>query len=602
MFLATTALTEFWNRDEEILFLGPWCLRQSRQSEWKDLRYRVVSSPWADPAKFSAVCETLNIRYERILSHLVDYLNEIHEVSFSCRYWRILVGPWLLRYLHVAFDRYAHLEAALSQYATAHTLLLDPASFRVPADFCEAEEFMLNDPYNLQIISQQLKALGHCFPNKFLAPQWLEFGMNDDRPRRNLPEVIKAAAWRGVRLAGEIAGRIQRKPWAAICEFYSTPRDTWSLAWRTRFRAIPIETKKGWPFEASLPLFDERRQGLRSIPAADEFERVFCASLPWGMPTLYLESYLRARGEALSDVHAKACTLVSAVGWAHNERFKFVAAERSERGARIMAVQHGGGYGMFQHLPLEAHESQIADSYGVWGWASDSPNLCQNLPHPRVVSAGTRRSSRKDWRQVSEILLVETGHPRYLHRFDSTSVASHFDEYCEWQFRFLAALAYCLRSNLTIRSYPGEHGQMMRDRINARFPGTRWDTGASFQKRVQTVRIVVIDNAYTTFLETLAGNVPTLLFWDPRRWPLRPQAEPYVRALREAGILYDCPETAAIALESAYDHVHDWWYAPVVQEARKHFVDRYALVRLNWHERWAQAIKEQITLSQKPGF
>lgn len=37
MFLATTALSEFWDKDQEILFLGSWCLRYDRRSEWGNL-------------------------------------------------------------------------------------------------------------------------------------------------------------------------------------------------------------------------------------------------------------------------------------------------------------------------------------------------------------------------------------------------------------------------------------------------------------------------------------------------------------------------------------------------------------------------------------
>ena len=46
--LATTALTELWDLDNRLLFLGPWCLTAKKADkiiEKKD--YMMASSPWS---------------------------------------------------------------------------------------------------------------------------------------------------------------------------------------------------------------------------------------------------------------------------------------------------------------------------------------------------------------------------------------------------------------------------------------------------------------------------------------------------------------------------------------------------------------------------
>ena len=42
MFLATTALSEFWDKGQETLFLGPWCRREDFRPEWEALRGEVL--------------------------------------------------------------------------------------------------------------------------------------------------------------------------------------------------------------------------------------------------------------------------------------------------------------------------------------------------------------------------------------------------------------------------------------------------------------------------------------------------------------------------------------------------------------------------------
>lgn len=80
----------------------------------------------------------------------------------------------------------------------------------------------------------------------------------------------------------------------------------------------------------------------------------------------------------------------------------------------------------------------------------------------------------------------------------------------------------------------------------------------------------------TGFLETLGRNIPTIMFWNPKHWELRPSAQPYFDLLKEAGILHETPEAAAARAAEVWDDVAGWWNQPEVQDARRCFCDRFA--------------------------
>jgi len=42
MFLASTALTEFWDEEDELLFLGSWCRPHEKAKQWRDRRGRLM--------------------------------------------------------------------------------------------------------------------------------------------------------------------------------------------------------------------------------------------------------------------------------------------------------------------------------------------------------------------------------------------------------------------------------------------------------------------------------------------------------------------------------------------------------------------------------
>src|SRR5579872_921586 len=109
MFLATTALTEFWEPTQEILCLGPWCF-SADQNLPELLTYRMMDSPWKDGRLYLRASADLETRYDVLLRNLTHWLNDIHRVSFTKRYWRILIGPWLLHNVNVLYDRYTYLK------------------------------------------------------------------------------------------------------------------------------------------------------------------------------------------------------------------------------------------------------------------------------------------------------------------------------------------------------------------------------------------------------------------------------------------------------------------------------------------------------------
>ena len=132
MFLATTALTEFWNKDQEILALGAGCLLYDKRSEWESLNYRVMPRVWDDRQRFYQASRYLEGCQEQVLEQIAGYLNSVHKVSRSQRYWRIIIGPWLFDHLQCVYDRYVQLGEALRSYPDIETLTLDAGSFRTP--------------------------------------------------------------------------------------------------------------------------------------------------------------------------------------------------------------------------------------------------------------------------------------------------------------------------------------------------------------------------------------------------------------------------------------------------------------------------------------
>src|SRR5689334_13288435 len=130
MFLATTALTEFWGDRRDLLLLGQWCV-STRRPDSLDIRdARIMPSPWNDRERFYEAAGRVHRYAETLLSHLTRYLNQVHQTHHSERYWRIIIGPWTIQYTHVLYDRFINLQTAFATYPDLGTVVMDEDSFR----------------------------------------------------------------------------------------------------------------------------------------------------------------------------------------------------------------------------------------------------------------------------------------------------------------------------------------------------------------------------------------------------------------------------------------------------------------------------------------
>jgi len=599
MFLATTALSQFWDTDQDILFLSSGCLRYEARSTWQSLQYEVMPSPWDDRQRFYDAARYLEGCYERMLDRISQYLNTVHQVSHGQRYWRIIVGPWLFNYLGVVYDRYTLLTDAFDKYPRLQTYTLDPQCFRSPKNMEEYSNLVCYDSYNLQLFSQLLQWMEVTSPTRVLERDKLAPSVPVVPLKSKWRYAVKSAARFGLNFGEVGLSRIlKRAARVYLCNMNLPRKQTWAIARRTRMGAIPLPTKNEWPFVTPEPDFNDRRNDLAQLEASDDFEGALVQTLPQNFPSLYLEGFHLAQAETVKKWPRTPPVLVSLTGWYSNEPFKFLAAGESEKGSRLVAVQHGGLYGTSRLWPNELHELRVSDSYMVWGWAEENGRSQRNLPSPKLSSLSKVQRTEPRGEKEGPILMVTTAHPRFLLRFQAMPVGGQWSDYFEWRYRFLKAAPDQVRQVMLLRSGEKDYGWDNRTRTLHDFPEVRWDDGVSYHRSLKSCRIAVSDYPATTFVEAMVANIPTVLFWDPQRWEMRDEAEPYFEDLRQAGVLWDSPEAAATHTASIFADPWEWWRSQRVQKACGRFLDRYALGRKDWVDCWAEALREEAALSR----
>jgi putative transferase (TIGR04331 family) len=578
MFIATTAVEEFWDTSDELLFLGEWSKLYARRSVWGALPHQTLPYPWPDAASVEPVGEYCQATYERFLALLGKALNDALGRSWNTEQYRLVVGPWLMYFIHQAFDKYTALKQAFDAFPDAHTRVLASEQFYTPLDFPDYIQLHSDDRYQLQMYSVLLVAMGYVFPSGKLSrplhtPDHWESGAS-------LKDAIHRVSVAGIAALARL--RLGRGG-AVIVQPVFNRRGrfaNWaSLLLRSGFRLTPDD------YRYRVRVSSKKNPGLRALikldagEGLDEFGAVLARLIPDALPVGYLEGFGTFLGACDKTPKRNATTYYSANGLFASTLFCFDMARLGTR-RQLVYQQHGGGYGIDALSPPEEHERACADQYFTWGWQGPGARF---LPHPKIPGPATRQQ------QTSGVLLVMTANPRYVFLFHCQVISSQILSYIERSIVFCANLPSKLA--LTIRPQFQENGWDLIARVQDRDISFNLDRHeCSFETAVSRSRVCVIDHLATTFLEAMALNSPTVIFFPPGAYLIREEASPLFERLRTVGILHDSAEAAARHVTNVYDEPLRWWDSEAVQDVRRAFCERYCRYEKDWVGAWIREL------------
>ena len=563
LFLVTTASEDTWPEpNKPVLFLGEWCRLYSRKDYWKKIVSKTVLYHWDDRDKLYKDYQYLLELYEVLLAELTIELNKIHGVSYTIRYWRIVIGPWLLMFLPVIFDRWSCIHVAIDRYSVTNTNILEEIDLSyVPVSMEHFTNIVGTDLWNHAVYSSILKFINYekiVFIKKPVnIPEWQK---KENKVKKNLISKIKD-----------------------LSLFFSTNKNYFFYAtYLKKFDVSKLQLKLGQiPVFYQERFFYQERYSSRFSPQDyfrgitlsgfepnNAFERYAKEIIPLQIPTVYLEGYksLSERTEKIRwPINPKLIWTSNA--YFMDEVFKVWAAKKVDNGVPLVIGQHGGHYGQGLFNTSEYHELKICDYYLSWGWGGEDG---------QIVPVGTIKQPIKINKKNDTILFIISGIGRYSDGLISMPLSSQWIDYFDDQMKFYENLPEHISGNVLIRLYPHDYEWSQRERWKDRFPNSEIDEcEIGFNKVIKNTKLFISGWNSTTYLESLHSNVPTIIFWKPKYFEMRSDTKEIFDDLRKANILHDDPVSAAKHLVNIYNNIDMWWNAPDVIFARKKFTEKY---------------------------
>lgn len=589
MFLVLTALEEFWDTSQPMLFLGEWCKKYERKAVWEKLTASVLQSDKLQYANSYEAYQYASSTYEKLLPKIAEWLNELHHTQHSLSYWRLLVGPFLFWYTQVVYQRFLYLAAAYHEYPNLETHGLSHHTFMTPMSTNEFVCFAsYHDTWNLQLFTQILD-LYFKKPTCYKKIIW-----KTELEVRNGHFYEGSYKWRTkffiniLRILNKFKGM---QNIGILNGFFST-RDLFKLMLGSGFRILPLLPTKpinrGQNLSRSIlspnSIDMKKRKMLLNITVEDELSKLIINTLPVNMPFNFVEGY-QHEVEASKKYFPYVSKVILQEQVASYDQYKFWIGEQLELGAKVMGYQHGGCYGMQKASSAEFLERHVSHFFISWGW-SDKNVLPAPMSHDYRLFEKYSRKEKNE--KAKDILWVATLYVRYSIAIYDWPITGR--PYLNYQKRFFDNVENKIATDICMRLNPSfenlEEVKMFIPGLNVYSPKNR----ESFFTHLDSTKIVVIDNPSTTFLYALALNIPTILFWDKEHWVFRDEAKPYLEMLERVGIYYETPEAAAQMLNKIADDPYPWWNSEAVQSVRQQFCDNFARIAPRYLREWTDLL------------
>lgn len=573
-FLVTTDIESTWKKDESMIYLGTWCLRYSRKECWKSLNYSVFPYHWDNRQQLVSDFLYINTVYEKLLIETAKELNKIHRVNYSVRYWRIVVGYWLLYFIQIYFDRWQMLQRVSKEYPNLSMCRIAQNKTIYPTQ--DTEEFV--------------RQIQESSWNEILYADIAEkhtnikvYKINENSNHVNPESSIKFKANNDL-----LTKKMRYVNLRRILDFLATKR-----IFRGMGVAVHLQyLKKFEYFKLSIMLRQLPMRGLRTYTMSfapdqsqrnwtlifdygDVFTKAVSSEIPRFLPVCFLEGYSKLSQSAL-DLNAiiNPKIIVADSAFIGDESWKLWAANNCENGSKLVISQHGGHYGTGAWSSAELHEIAISDRFISWGWKRKNEKKIVPAPPPKLIGNKIIKATNKGTcLQVTASLERQSG---LLHSFP---IASQIECYLNDQIKFALSLSNEVRQKLIVRLFPMDFNWDIEQRWNDQAPGVVKDLGdKDINLLMNNARICVATYNATFFLESMTRNVPTVMFWNPFYWELNENAAPYYNLLSQASILFDDPVSCANHINSIWDDVENWWRSPLVQKTVDEFLTEFALV------------------------
>ena len=563
-------LEQIEHNESEKYLLGDWCLQNTSDIYLETDKYLVQRHHWIDSQKYEKDFSYLDTLNDRLLLPLSIFLNKYHNVNYSTRYWRIILGPWLLTFIPTLFDRWETLRLAFdSNRSWEYDLFIFDSKKFVPHNFENYQKQSISHIWNSYIFSQILT---------FQYSRKVNFKIiryEGNYPTESLKKTKFSFNRKALRFIDNLFSliRVKHKVIFATSYLKLYPYIKLSL----KLKQIPrIDSIDSESIDFKKPVSGpDRKIKLDQFNPENDFENFIQEVLFLHIPQSYLESYSEMKHE-VSKIKRNGSIIFTANAHLENDFFNHWCARMVELGTLLVTSQHGGAFK--QSKNIFSHQEKISDKMIVWHKPIESNHVrlsANKLIHSRSIKSGR------------ELSIVALESQIYVYRAQTGIKAESLIDYNQ-KINFIKKLSKNSFQSLKVRADSrGEGWFNSENRYRKDLGSDKISNYKSFEKMLSNSKIVVCTYPLTTYLEAMFSGIPTIALYKKEHYKFSPIFDSLIISLEKNNMIFYDSESAANHINNIWNNPLEWWESNEVFRARKMFFDICGDSDEDWLDEWS---------------
>lgn len=500
-----------------------------------------------------------------LLPDYVDYLNQMHKVSYSLKFWKTLVYPWLATIVQILYERQTMVLSFVDKHKNEPLRVKLIRKESVP---------IVRDTLHLQSVLSSTPSFNHwCFSRimEKVAPEsweieYMDYNFSEAESLKLFTTSFQYKVKQGLKKAINIlAPRCSNVYGMSILDriYFS-----FFLFLKRPIKSIGHEIDEG----------EEKLQG-RELKWVFNFKEILETTFPEDLKAINLQDNIKAKKGKIqlfsNDLY-------------YGLESKIKAAFKKERGEVIIPSQHGGymiGSGYVNEVITNI---ELKQNYFIsWGWKH--PDIESVIPLPSPLLSKMKDSHQE---KNATVILMTTVSLFYNHRYNSGLSPHYMFNYRSDRVDFVKQLKEEIRSELLYRPFP-ENNRSLSDSsyMLDKIPNLKILKGRNIHNQLLECRLLIMDNPSTTVAIAMAANIPLIIVFDPIYFPFTEEMKKEIVKLQKAGIYHPSIASASSFVNANYENIQGWWKSEAVQTVRKEFSRRYAWAEKNWRSHWRKQLK-----------
>ncbi len=572
---------------DKYVWAGDWCDCAIRKCKKNGYLMHCLDNTWSyEKERQREITEYLLELKESLIRILSKELNYYHNTELSDKSWGIYCSAWLTTFISTYYVKYRVIDSMLRSGITGDVHISRSNSWKTPCDLME---------YNMQAYSKDyIMAQYKAVINEFDKNGSLQM-VYDAEDICNSDEKISVTVNARRSISSKLLSVIAWLATKVDCQstvMLSNSLTGFSLPFMIRVWIqsagciLPLDTEAAHyaksirrEIESVIPDIMWRSKPL-NYECDDAFEQFLLSVLKKEIPISFVEGYKIIYDSVMKSTHnTNVKCIVHASGYAsQNEQFRLMLSIASNRGRKLIDIQHGGNYGIEEYW-LHKDEYNYSDVFYSWGWKEISDHACVVKPMPSL-SLGKYTGFKKN-KNSNAILMVTYHNQKYY--FSPGRGMNSTKKNLDKQLLFLQGLSEGIKRRLIVRPLP-EREWMIKEDIIKFIPDVRIDTESSLIKALGNAEMAIVTDWQNAVSEVLSTGIPFIVLREP--FFVEKTAQSDYEELKCVGVICESWTELGIQVERIADKVIEWWNDRKRQEVISRMRRKYAWIKKDGGRLW----------------